>query len=111
LTSAVTFHGKNSHAIAAPWDGYSALSRVIQTFNLIDTTRIHFRDGTRIHGIITEGGKAVNIIPQTAQAMFSVCAFRGAVAEARERENMAGSNQVGDSCEIGTGRDNESRLL
>jgi amidohydrolase len=71
-----TFHGKNSHAAAAPWDGYSALSEVIQTFNLIDNTRLHFRDGTRIHGIITDGGKAVNIIPQTAQAMFSVRALK-----------------------------------
>jgi amidohydrolase len=70
-----TFHGKNSHAAAAPWDGYSALSGVIQTFNLIDTARLHFRDGRRIHGIISDGGKAVNIIPQTAQAMFSVRAF------------------------------------
>jgi amidohydrolase len=72
----LTFYGKNSHAAAAPWDGYSALSGVIQTFNLIDNARIHFRDGTRIHGIITEGGKAVNVIPQTAQAMFSVRAFK-----------------------------------
>ena len=72
----LTFHGKNSHAAAAPWDGYSALSGVIQTFNLIDNARIHFRDGTRIHGIITEGGKAVNVIPQIAQAMFSVRAFQ-----------------------------------
>jgi metal-dependent amidase/aminoacylase/carboxypeptidase family protein len=71
-----TFHGKNSHAAAAPWDGYSALSAVIQTFNLIDNARLHLRDGTRIHGIITDGGKAVNIIPQTAQAIFSVLAFK-----------------------------------
>jgi amidohydrolase len=71
----LTFHGKNSHAAAAPWDGYSALSGVIQTFNLIDNARLHFRDGTRIHGIITDGGKAVNVIPQTAQAVFSVRAF------------------------------------
>jgi amidohydrolase len=85
-TITFTFHGKNSHAAAAPWDGYSALSGVIQTFNLIDTTRIHFRDGTRIHGIITEGGKAVNIIPQTAQAMFSVRAFRAEyLAQVAER--------------------------
>lgn len=75
-TITFTFHGKNSHAAAAPWDGYSALSGVIQTFNLIDNARLHFRDGTRIHGIITDGGKATNIIPQTAQAMFSVRAFQ-----------------------------------
>jgi metal-dependent amidase/aminoacylase/carboxypeptidase family protein len=52
------------------------LSGVIQTFNLIDNARLHFRDGTRIHGIITDGGQAVNIIPQTAQAMFSVRALK-----------------------------------
>jgi amidohydrolase len=75
-TVTFTFYGKNSHAAAAPWDGYSALSGVIQMFNLIDNARIHFRDGTRIHGIITEGGKAVNIIPQMAQAIFSVRAFK-----------------------------------
>jgi len=81
-----TFHGKNSHAAAAPWDGDSALSGVIQTFNLIDNARLHFRDGTRIHGIITDGGKAVNIIPQTAQAMFSVRAFTvDSLAQVSER--------------------------
>ncbi len=75
-TLTATFHGKNSHAAAAPWDGYSALSGVIQMFNLIDNARLHFRDGTRVHGIINEGGEAVNIIPQRAQAMFSLRAFR-----------------------------------
>ena len=55
------------------------LSGVIQTFNLIDNARLHFRDGTRIHGIITDGGQAVNIIPQTAQAMFSVRTYMSAV--------------------------------
>jgi metal-dependent amidase/aminoacylase/carboxypeptidase family protein len=49
---------------------------VIQTFNLIDNARLHLRDGTRIHGIITDGGQAVNIIPQVAQAMFSVRAIK-----------------------------------
>jgi metal-dependent amidase/aminoacylase/carboxypeptidase family protein len=49
---------------------------VIQTFNLIDNARLHLRDGTRIHGIITDGGQAVNIIPQMAQAMFSVRAVK-----------------------------------
>ncbi len=75
-TLTATYHGKNSHAAAAPWDGHSALSGVIQMFNLIDNARLHFRDGTRIHGIITEGGEAVNIIPQRAQAKFSLRAFQ-----------------------------------
>ena len=85
-----TFHGKNSHAAAAPWDGYSALSGVIQTFNLIDNARLHFRDGTRIHGIITDGGQAVNIIPQTAQAMFSVRALKLTIC----RWSLSGSSSV-----------------
>jgi len=68
----LTFYGKASHAAAAPWEGSSALSGVIQTFNLIDNARLHFKDGTRIHGFITQGGQAVNVIPDKAQAMFSV---------------------------------------
>lgn len=68
----VRFRGVPSHAAAAPWDGYSALSGVIQTFNLIDNLRVHLREGTRIHGIITDGGQAVNIIPETASCRFSL---------------------------------------
>jgi metal-dependent amidase/aminoacylase/carboxypeptidase family protein len=66
------FEGRSSHAAAAPWDGSSALSAVLQTFQLIDNARVHMRDGVRVHGIITNGGKAVNIIPEEAEAQFSV---------------------------------------
>lgn len=68
----LVFHGAPAHAAAAPWDGASALRGVIQTFNLIDSARVHLRDGTRIHGIITDGGTAVNIIPERAACVFSV---------------------------------------
>lgn len=68
----IDFKGKPSHAAAAPWDGNSALSGVIQSFNLIDNLRMHLRDGVRIHGIITNGGQADNIIPETAAATFSL---------------------------------------
>ena len=68
----IDFTGKPSHAAAAPWDGNSALSGVIQSFNLIDALRLHLRDGVRIHGIITNGGQADNIIPETAAALFSL---------------------------------------
>ena len=67
-----SFVGRPSHAAAAPWDGNSALNGVIQTFNLIDSQRVHFRDGTRVHGFITNGGQAVNIIPERAECQFSV---------------------------------------
>ncbi|HEY8208804.1 MAG TPA: amidohydrolase [Myxococcaceae bacterium] len=67
-----SFTGKPSHAAAAPWEGNSALSGVIQTFNLIDSQRVHFRDGARVHGIITNGGEAMNIIPEHAACQFGV---------------------------------------
>jgi len=76
----LTFHfkGKPSHAAAAPWEGNSALSGVIQTFNLIDSQRVHFRDGSRVHGIITDGGQAMNIIPEHAACQFGIRATTAA---------------------------------
>jgi len=71
-----SFTGRPSHAAAAPWDGCSALTAVIQTFNLIDSQRVHFRDGARVHGFISNGGQAVNIIPEHAACQFSVRAPR-----------------------------------
>jgi amidohydrolase len=66
----LTFHGHGAHAALAPWDGSSALAAVIQTFQSVDAMRLHLRDGSRIHGIITDGGQAVNIIPEHAECLF-----------------------------------------
>jgi len=68
----VVFHGSPSHAAMAPWDGVSALRAVIHLFNLLDSARVHMRDGARVHGIITDGGSAVNIIPERAAGAFSL---------------------------------------
>jgi amidohydrolase len=66
----LTFHGHGAHAALAPWDGSSALAAVIQTFQSVDAMRLHLRDGSRIHGIITNGGQAVNIIPERTECLF-----------------------------------------
>jgi metal-dependent amidase/aminoacylase/carboxypeptidase family protein len=66
------FHGKPSHAAIAPWDGSSALTACLETFRLVDSQRVHFKDGVRVHGFVTNGGQAVNIIPELAAAQFSV---------------------------------------
>ncbi|APR83281.1 Dihydroorotase [Minicystis rosea] len=66
------FRGSPSHAAIAPWDGASALTACLETFRLIDSQRVHFRDGVRVHGFVTNGGQAVNIIPEHAAAEFSV---------------------------------------
>jgi amidohydrolase len=73
----VRFHGKPSHAALAPWDGTSALGACMSTFHLVDAQRVHFRDGVRVHGFVTNGGQAVNIIPELAAAEFSVRAETG----------------------------------
>ena len=70
-----TFEGKASHAALAPWDGTSALTACMETFRLIDSQRVHMRDGVRVHGYIVEGGQASNIIPERARAQFSVRAL------------------------------------
>jgi amidohydrolase len=71
----LTFLGTPSHAALAPAEGRSALTACMDTFRLIDGQRVHFRDGVRVHGFIRYGGEAVNIIPERAQAEFSVRAF------------------------------------
>lgn len=71
----ITFIGHAAHAAAAPWAGASALSAVIQTFQSVDAARLHFRDGSRIHGIITNGGQAVNIIPEKTECEFLCRAY------------------------------------
>src|SRR5260370_16251909 len=66
----IRFHGRAAHAAAGPWDGASALSAVIQTFQSVDAARLHLRDMSRVHGIITNGGQAANIIPELTQCQF-----------------------------------------
>lgn len=65
------FKGKNSHAASAPEAGINALT-VINTFNNINALRQQIRSDARIHGIIKEGGKAANIIPDYCVAQFYV---------------------------------------
>jgi amidohydrolase len=72
LWLAFDFHGVASHAALAPHAGRSALTACLDVFRLIDGQRVHFRDGVRVHGFVTNGGQAVNIIPEHAACEFSV---------------------------------------
>ena len=64
------FHGKAAHAAAAPHEGINALNGVIHLFTGIDALRQHLRDDVRIHGVITDGGRAPNVVPEFAAANF-----------------------------------------
>lgn len=66
------FSGKAAHASADPWAGVNALDAVIQTFNAVSMLRQQMRSDARIHGIVTNGGAAANIIPEAAACLFYV---------------------------------------
>ena len=66
------FTGKAAHASADPWEGVNALDAAVQTYNNVAMLRQQVRPDARIHGIITHGGAAPNIIPEFAAATFYV---------------------------------------
>jgi metal-dependent amidase/aminoacylase/carboxypeptidase family protein len=70
------FTGKAAHAAADPWEGVNALDAVIQTFNNVSMLRQQMLPTARIHGIVTQGGAAPNIIPEAAACTFYVRAAR-----------------------------------
>jgi amidohydrolase len=59
----VTFHGKLAHASADPWLGRNALDAIVLLYTMVAQWRQHLRPGERVHGIITHGGAAPNIVP------------------------------------------------
>ncbi|MCD5408228.1 M20 family metallopeptidase [Candidatus Bipolaricaulota bacterium] len=71
----IEFFGKAAHASGSPDKGINALDAVLQTFNSINALRQHLPDDVRIHGVITDGGAAPNIVPDHAAALFYVRAL------------------------------------
>lgn len=82
----VKFLGRAAHAAAAPEEGVNALDALVQMFVNIGLLRQQLREDIRIHGIITYGGAAPNIIPDRAEASFSIrAADREMAAQTLER--------------------------
>ncbi|MDA8189143.1 MAG: M20 family metallopeptidase [Dehalococcoidales bacterium] len=71
-TIEVEFRGKSAHAASRPEDGVNALDAMILSYNNINALRQHIRRDARIHGIITSGGEAPNIVPSYASGRFFV---------------------------------------
>lgn len=67
-----TFIGKTSHAGAKPYEGINALDAVVCFYNNISMLRQQLKDGTRIHGIILEGGDVVNSIPDRCKMRYEI---------------------------------------
>ncbi|OGN94753.1 MAG: hypothetical protein A2Y89_01320 [Chloroflexi bacterium RBG_13_51_18] len=71
-TLQVEFIGKAAHAAADPEAGINALGAMILSFNAIDSLRQHIKETARIHGIITDGGDAPNVVPAHSAATFLI---------------------------------------
>ena len=66
------FYGVAAHAAAAPDKGRSALDGVEAMNMMVNLMREHVPDGTRIHYVITNGGKAPNVVPDFAEVYYYV---------------------------------------
>ena len=66
------FFGQPAHASAEPHKGVNALEAIILAFTSINSLRQHIKEEARIHGIITDGGEAPNIVPAHSAAEFYV---------------------------------------
>lgn len=77
----IVFHGKASHAAAYPEQGVNALDGVIALFVGIGLLRQQLPRSARIHGIVSDGGRAPNVIPERAAARIWVRALDDATLE------------------------------
>jgi amidohydrolase len=67
-----TYFGRAAHAAAMPYRGLNALDAVVTAYQSIAQLRQHIKQSERIHGIITDGGLAANIVPEKAACRFYV---------------------------------------
>lgn len=84
----VIYIGKEAHASAAPWEGINALDSLTIAQVALGLLRQQLRPGDQVHGIVTEGGSAANIIPSRVVGRFmarSVTFDR--LAQLRQRVN------------------------
>jgi amidohydrolase len=72
LALEVEFFGKAAHAASRPETGINALEAMLNSFAAINSLRQHIKDKARIHGIITNGGEAANIVPAHSAGSFMV---------------------------------------
>lgn len=106
-----TFFGKAAHAAAYPEEGINALDGVIQTFNGVNSLRQQLRQDVRVHGIVTDGGIAPNIIPARAACHFYVRAEDLAMLHEVKRRVIACAQgaALGTGCTLTT--EEEPRVM
>ncbi|QGV82940.1 M20 family peptidase [Streptomyces ficellus] len=77
----VAFHGRAAHPTGNPTEGVDALGALIQLFNTLGVLDRRLPAGSHVQGIVTDGGRATNIVPEYAEGLFGL---RGATTAALE---------------------------
>ncbi|MCC6319050.1 MAG: amidohydrolase [Gemmatimonadaceae bacterium] len=70
ISAKFRFHGVSAHAAAAPERGRSALDGVEAMTHMVNMMREHVPQDTRIHYVITAGGRAPNVVPDAAEVFI-----------------------------------------
>lgn len=85
----VRMHGKEAHAAGFPWRGRNALDALVLAYMGVAALRQHIHPTERVHGIITHGGDAPNVVPKMAAARFNVRASNSDRLDALQRRVLA----------------------
>jgi amidohydrolase len=90
------YRGVAAHASAMPERGVNALDALVLAYQAVSNLRQHIRSTERIHGIVTDGGQAPNVVPERAAGRFYV---RARNAEELEplKERVAGCFRAGEA--------------
>ncbi len=101
------FHGQSTHAAAAPERGRSALDGVEAMNHMVNLMREHVPQETRIHYVITHGGRAPNVVPEFAEVYYYV--RHPDVATAKELFDRVA--QAAEGAALGTGTRLEYEII
>jgi len=109
------FSGRTAHASKYPELGISALDAACLTMHAIEILREHVRSDVRIHGIVTDGGRAPNIVPERAALRYYVRALDSAYLDevvARVKYcARGGALATGAGVDVKTAQRIENKLL
>lgn len=98
-TYEINFKGKPAHAAASPWEGRSALDGLMLSIHAFDMMRKSLRPSSIVEGIILEGGKQPNVIPEIARAKYT---FRSDSTEYIKSTLMPWVKDILDGCSKAT---------
>lgn len=76
------FHGRAAHPTGDPTGGVDALAALVQLFGALNVLQRRLPPGAHVQGIVTDGGRATNIVPARAEGLFGLRAATTSALEA-----------------------------